>query len=352
MTDLELLVDRLLYEEEGTALDFKRQQYPFVGASAESKGELLKDALAFANSWRRTDAYILIGVREIRAGRSEVLGVSEHLDDASLQQFVNSKTQRPVTFSYRAVRYESKELGLIHIPRQERPVYLTQDFGGLEKNVVYVRRGSSTDQARPDEIARMGQNDLAVLQAIPTLTLALASSQYRVPEDPSASFTVRQLTMPRAEQLPDYRTGDRALLYIERVNRDYYRELAQYVRALEQTMGFYLVLQNKGNVVANDARVECDADRTTGILLRDSSDLPRHPRSFESMAELLSDRTIESVRRDLWVKRRGDRFQVFADFGKIQAGAEAWSADRLFVGAQQTGDYTVIARVYPSVANS
>jgi hypothetical protein len=70
------------------------------------------------------------------------------------------------------------------------------------------------------------------------------------------------------------------------------------------------------------------------------------------MAELLSDRTIESVRRDLWVKRRGDRFQVFADFGKIQAGAEAWSADRLFVGAQQTGDYTVIARVYPSVANS
>jgi hypothetical protein len=46
------LVERLLYEEESSELDFKREQYRFIGASDNDKGELLKDVLAFANSWR------------------------------------------------------------------------------------------------------------------------------------------------------------------------------------------------------------------------------------------------------------------------------------------------------------
>ena len=92
------LIEQLLLEDEGAALDFKRKQYPFVGASKEEKSELLKDVLAFANAFRRSDAYILVGVEEQRGARSEVVGVSTHLDDANLQQFVNSKTQAPVTF--------------------------------------------------------------------------------------------------------------------------------------------------------------------------------------------------------------------------------------------------------------
>ena len=30
------------------------------------KSDLLKDVLAFVNSWRRTTAYVLIGVREVK----------------------------------------------------------------------------------------------------------------------------------------------------------------------------------------------------------------------------------------------------------------------------------------------
>jgi hypothetical protein len=47
------LMERLLYENESAALDFKMDQYPFVGATDDEKGELLKDILAFANAWRR-----------------------------------------------------------------------------------------------------------------------------------------------------------------------------------------------------------------------------------------------------------------------------------------------------------
>jgi predicted HTH transcriptional regulator len=41
----------------------------------DEKSELLKDILGFANAWRRATAYILIGVKEVRGGRSNVVGI-------------------------------------------------------------------------------------------------------------------------------------------------------------------------------------------------------------------------------------------------------------------------------------
>ena len=79
------LIERLLYEEESAVLDFKRDQYSFVGADDRTKSELLKDILAFANSWRRDTAYLLIGVAEKPGHRSCVIGISTFLDDATVQ---------------------------------------------------------------------------------------------------------------------------------------------------------------------------------------------------------------------------------------------------------------------------
>lgn len=142
----------LLNETESSSLDFKQVQYKFIGAEDEEKGELLKDILAFANFFRRTDAYILTGVTEDK----EIIGITEDIDDAQLQQFVNSKTQRQVHFLYYAVQCDHKKVGVIHIPIQPRPLYLLKDFGRLKKGAVYLRRGSSTSEATPDEIAQMG----------------------------------------------------------------------------------------------------------------------------------------------------------------------------------------------------
>jgi predicted HTH transcriptional regulator len=94
------LMEELLNEEESSTLDFKLGEYLFDRVADDVKSELLKDILAFANAWRRTDAYILIGVDDVKGGRGKVVGVSSHLDDARIQQFVNSKSNRPVIFSY------------------------------------------------------------------------------------------------------------------------------------------------------------------------------------------------------------------------------------------------------------
>jgi hypothetical protein len=150
------LMEELLNEDESSTLDFKRDQYPFDQATPEQKGELLKDILAFANAWRRTDAYILIGVDDVKGGRSKVVGVTVHFDDASIQQFVNDKTNRPVIFSYEVFPFENVQVGIFHIPLQDRPIYLKKDFGKLKQHEVYIRRGSSTAKADPDEVAKMG----------------------------------------------------------------------------------------------------------------------------------------------------------------------------------------------------
>lgn len=153
--DLRLL-ERLLHEAEGTSLDFKSAQYPFEHATDDEKSELLKDILALTNSWRRTTAYILIGVEEVKGGRSNVVGVDNHLDDASLHQFVNGKTQRPVEFSYQVISVEQTTVGAIEIPLQSRPTYLRRAFGRLREHEVFIRDGSSTRAATPEEIAQMG----------------------------------------------------------------------------------------------------------------------------------------------------------------------------------------------------
>lgn len=159
-------IEELLNEEEGPTLDFKEEQYSFDGAEDEDKSELLKDILAFANAWRRASAFILIGVEQVRGGRSIPRGVHGHLEDSHLQQFVNSKTNRPVDFRHEVVSLDRVQIDVIAVPVQQRPIFSRKDFGKVKKDVVYLRRGSSTAIARPDEIARMGAVERASPQLI------------------------------------------------------------------------------------------------------------------------------------------------------------------------------------------
>lgn len=168
----------LLYEEESDVLDFKRDQYKFINCSDFEKAELLKDILAFCNAWRRTDAFILIGVEEIKGGESKVVGMTDALDDGQIQQFVNGKTQRPVNFSYKNLPFKGKRIAVIQIPVQERPIYLKKDYGSLKANVVYLRRGSSTTEATPDEIVKMRDINVSFpAENVPRLFLAFRNSE-------------------------------------------------------------------------------------------------------------------------------------------------------------------------------
>ena len=61
-------LNQLCLQGESFYVDYKRAQYAFVGGTDDQKAELLKDVLCFANSFRKTPAYILIGVDEEPSG--------------------------------------------------------------------------------------------------------------------------------------------------------------------------------------------------------------------------------------------------------------------------------------------
>ena len=107
------LLENLLHQEEGPALDFKEKQYPFDNADVGTKAELLKDILALVNSWRLTAAYILIGVKEVKGGRGEIVGVEEHFgrcQPPSIRQWQDAETCRVLVFAVSMLKASTSAL--------------------------------------------------------------------------------------------------------------------------------------------------------------------------------------------------------------------------------------------------
>ena len=154
------ILTTILRQSESDTLDFKRDQYRFAGGTDDDKAELLKDILAFANAWKTSDAHIVVGIEEKNGQMASVFGVTETLADHTVQQFVSGKTNRPIAFVVENVFYQKVQLTVIRISQhQRRPLWLKQDFRKLKHETVYLRRGSSTDIAKVDEIAEMGRAD-------------------------------------------------------------------------------------------------------------------------------------------------------------------------------------------------
>ena len=325
------LVEQLLHEDESTSLDFKRDQYKFSGADNATKSELLKDILAFANSWRRTPAYILIGVSEIRGDRCDVIGVQEHLDDAQLQQFVNSKTQRPVTFSYRQISIDDQEVGLIEIPIQERPIYLQKGFGKLDKERVYVRRGSSTAEANPEEVARMGA--ALVVGSIPILELVWADIERRRVLGQICEIQSTLLDLLSASAIQQRLPRD-SHLYPMR-NRSYADELIRYVYESFFVTPIGLRLKNLGETVGSRVRFVGSLRKSTGVRLFPWSD--RHePPSIDSFSPTVPALVLaKDISPD--VRKLEDRSELTIDFGDVRPGDDVWTDWPVLIGALADG---------------
>ena len=94
----------------------------------------------------------------MKGARSQPVGVTTQLDDASLQQFVNTKTNRPIAFCFEAAAVDGVQVGIICIEVQERPVYLRKDFGKLKAHNVYIRRWQFDRHGRPGGNPQDGGN--------------------------------------------------------------------------------------------------------------------------------------------------------------------------------------------------
>lgn len=290
------LLNMLRYKSEGPDIDFKSAQYRFNGGSEIDKAEMLKDILAIANSWRDGPGYILLGFKDNRPRPAEVVGIQESIDDSRIQQFVNSKVKPKLTFSYEEHLHEGMTVGVITIPKQPRPFYITNAYGKLKSNVVYVRRGSSTDEAEPPEATAMANND----DGRKDLKLDLS---VLTPQNEALPSSFAHTYLRFTEKFPDYvkarepsgSFGMHLHSALERDNRDFWREYAEYIRVDEALVEMQFVLVNRSGIQLSNAKLEVTVEAldSQSFYMAAESDLPEEPEQEWNIADHIT--TVQDV---------------------------------------------------------
>lgn len=338
-------LDALRYKSEGTDLDFKQVQYRFVKATEADKAELLKDILAMANAWREGTGYILLGFKDRAPHPAEVLGIVEHLDDANIQQFVHGKVKPKLEFHYEERIYGGKAVGIISIPKQPRPFYLAHAYGHLKSNVVYVRRGSSTDEAEPPEITKMDTADSG--RGTTTVELAMLTPyNEKLPDGLALRFL-------QFEAMPDYvserSSGSYVLSSIWYDNRDYWREEAEYRKTQLSLIQVQFELTNRSNFALSNAKLEISVEALDeqNFKMLATYDLPDKPEAqsngisgFHTFADIMLRREKKFI-----VEEDGSAPLCCARLGTLLPGETARAADSLAVLPSGPGRIRIHVRV-------
>jgi hypothetical protein len=343
----EELLESLLYRSESETLDFKEGQYAFAGATPEQKAELLKDVLAFANAWRDTEARILIGVREIKHAKSIVIGIQDHLDDHSLQQFVNGKTNRPIPFSYSAFATGRLRIGVLTLAvTDQRPFFLNQDFGKLRRNVTYIRRGSSTDEADPDEVTSMAIKASATAQ--PVLLLEFCDGSSRKGMGQSVELHPQLLKLPKSKAFPCYGKPSHfdafgaAMPTGSMDNNDYYVDAANYLKSRLAYASVSLGVSNSSEGLAEAVVITIRADSASKIQVADEDDFPDRPSRYGGPLGRITHPPLACSTR---VALYGSHYEIKIDIGNVQPGQTAYSTQPFYLSSEADLDITLEATI-------
>lgn len=317
-----LNLEDLLYEEESSYLDFKQQQYPFVRENDYVKSELLKDILAFANAWRRQEAIILIGVEEVKGGRGIVNGVADHLEDANLQQFVNSKINEPLSFLYEAHSIDGEPVGVIRIPVQKRPFFAVKTYGKVSENAVYLRRNSSTDKATPEEVFRMGESWQKENIEKPVLNLQFGDKDLHQTLGCSHLITSTVIQLPDDRDIPTLREKKPLIgVQVEQPNSNYYRDVASYLRKHAMLVPLSFHVRNTSTVLAKNVAMQVSWEAPREFVVQ--TDYPKKPKRktntlYDTPSILDSDQSQQ-------IERKEGFWRQSIDLGNIRPKEAVWS---------------------------
>ena len=333
------LFERWLYESENDSLDFKRDQYKFSGASDNEKSELLKDIIAMANSWRRVVGFIVIGIED-RPEKPNILhGVTEHINDAKIQQFINSKVSGRCTFEYMTYTKDEKTYGIFRIPVQKRPLFLTRDYGKLKANVVYVRRGSSTDEAKPDEISQMG-SDRYELETKANVEIGFfdRTRGHMLGQEIDIETTYHVIL----DDIPDYSKHVHA--YFPSMTRsDYYRDCVNYIQFYSSFTPVNLAIINKGEREVVNLRVELEILSNKAVILLDGDEVD------EPKSDLLSSiRPVHfTIHHSAYsIDRQGDKWVIYNGLDRLHAKRTLGLDGTIYIQVKESGNITGKATVF------
>ncbi len=142
----------LIKREEGTKLDFKLKLELFCETG---KKELTKDICAIANSGGGR-GYIIVGVED---KTKNIIGIQENdmFKEEQIQQIITTRCEPPIPIEVDFVEIKNKKIGVISIYDGGQKPYQVRDNGAF-----YIRRGSTTDVMRKQELVVLLEENLSL----------------------------------------------------------------------------------------------------------------------------------------------------------------------------------------------
>lgn len=142
----------LIKREEGTKLDFKLRLELYCETG---KKELTKDICAIANS-SGGRGYIIVGVED---KSKKIIGLQEDdmFQEEQIQQIVTTRCEPPIPIEVDFVDIKNKKIGIISIYDGDQKPYQVRDNGAF-----YIRRGSTTDVMRKQELIALFEENLSL----------------------------------------------------------------------------------------------------------------------------------------------------------------------------------------------
>jgi hypothetical protein len=134
-----------------------------------------------------------------------------------------------------------------------------------------------------------------------------------------------------------------------RLNLDYFRQLAEFECVRRLFRPVRLVVKNIGQVAARNVRCELAIPVDIGVSVVDSSDLPDAPKRRTSLANSVRLKSIKPAfgrtAGNVSIDKTDERYRIDIDCGDLQPGRRVWS-DVFYVGKAESGELELAGQIY------
>lgn len=162
---------KLIAKDEGIKLDFKQQ---LELDTESSRKELAKDVCAIANS-KGGRGYVIFGIED---KTKRIIGIDrdDFPNEEQLQQIISSRSDPPIPVRLDMVQIEDKTIAVLTIYDGDQKPYQLRENGAF-----YIRRGSTTDTMRKQELVSAFHENLNLnIETCPILKSDIKSLNFEL----------------------------------------------------------------------------------------------------------------------------------------------------------------------------